>query len=153
MEWQAKPEQRADEWEIRRLALLYARAMDRNEPAIFELIFTEDAVIERPGVKREGRAAILQIPASLKKRYLGTLHKIHNQLVTVTAADTAEGETYCTAEHLQRDRAGGTTLFAMSIRYRDWVVREAGHWRFRRRHLVFEWTDTRQVHWHHEPLG
>lgn len=153
MDWQAGLEHRADEWEIRRLALLYARAMDRNEPAIFEAIFTEDAVIERPGVKREGRAAILKIPASLRKRYLATLHKIHNQLVTVTGPDTAEGETYCTAEHLQRDRAGGTTLYAMSIRYRDTIVRQAGGWRFRYRQLVFEWTETRQVHWHNAPPG
>jgi hypothetical protein len=151
MEWKARPEQRADEWEIRRLALLYARAMDRNEPAILEQIFTEDGVIDRQGNRREGRAAILKVPPYLRERYLATMHKVHNQLVTVSGPDSAEGETYCTAEHLQRDIGGGTTLFSMSIRYQDTIVRQGGAWRFKLRRLIIEWTDIRQIHWSNAP--
>ena len=147
--WQATAGQSADEEAIKRLALLYARAMDRNEPDIIEAIFTEDAVIDRAGQLREGRARLKEIPPWLKGRYLGTMHKIQNQLITVTG-DTAEGETYCTAEHLERDRGGGTTLYSMSIRYQDRMVKQHGQWRFQRRQLIIEWTDVRQVVWQNE---
>ena len=146
LQWQASPGQMADEWAIQRLARLYARAMDRNLPDIIGAIFTEDAVLDRAGQLREGRARLMQIPPWLRERYLSTLHKIHNQLVTVTG-DTAEGETYCTAEHLEHDRGGGTTLYSMSIRYQDRMVRQKDAWRFQRRTLVIEWTDVRQVLW------
>jgi len=151
MEWKAAAGQMAEEWAIRRLALLYARAVDRNQPEIFDEIFTEDASIEilgplSPGRSpvREGRAELKQMPGWAKNAFLGTLHKIHNQLVTVHG-DSAEAEVYCTAEHLEKDRGGGATLFTMSIRYLDRLVKHGGHWRFKHRQLVVEWTDVRQV--------
>jgi hypothetical protein len=146
MDWQADARQASDEWEIQRLGLLYARAMDRNQPEIIDEIFTEDGVIDRAGQVREGRETLRGIPPWLKERYLATLHKVHNQLVTVRG-DQARGETYCTAEHLERDRGGGTTLYSMSIRYDDELVRQEGRWRYRRRTLSIEWTDVRQVVW------
>lgn len=144
MNWQATAAQRADEWEIRRLAPLYARAMDSNVPEILDVIFTEDGVIDRQGVLRNGREVIRAIPAELAKRYRRTVHKVHQQLITV-GGDAAEGETYCTAEHLERDRGGGFSMFTMSIRYQDRIVRDGGIWRFKRRTLVIDWTDVRQV--------
>lgn len=147
MKWQASPGQMADEWEIRRLALLYARAMDRNDPEILDEIFTEDGVIDRAGQLRTGRAAVRKAPAMLNERYLSTVHSVHNQLITVTGKDTAEGETYCHAEHLERDRGGGNTVYTMAIRYQDQYVRDGGKWRFKRRTLVVEWTDVRSVQW------
>jgi len=146
MEWRAEHAQSTDEWQIKRLGLLYARAMDRNLPAIIDEIFTEDGVIDRAGQLREGRAVLRALPPWLQDRYLATLHKVHNQLVSVHG-DTAQGETYCTAEHLERDRGGGTTLYSMSIRYDDRMVKQAGKWRFKRRTLTIEWTEVRQVVW------
>jgi hypothetical protein len=144
--WQAQYGQAADEWEIRRLALLYARAMDRNQPEILDEIFTEDAVLDRAGQLREGRSVIRGVPPWLKEKYLVTLHKVHNQLITVNG-DKAEAEVYCTAEHLDRDRGTGNLLYSMSIRYDDQLVKQQGKWRFKRRALTIEWTDTRQVVW------
>jgi hypothetical protein len=145
MQWQANPNQMADEWAIQRLARLYAYGMDRNQPDVIEAIFTEDGVIDRAGQLREGRANLRKIPPWLRERYLATMHKIHNQLITVTGENTAEGETYCAAEHLERDRTGGTSLFCMAIRYQDKMVKEAGVWRFKRRQLIIEWTDVHPV--------
>jgi hypothetical protein len=146
MNRQAQYAQAADEWEIRRLALLYAHAMDRNVPEIIDEIFTEDGVIDRAGQVREGRQVLRGIPPWLREKYLATLHKVHNQLVTVNG-ERAEGETYCTAEHLQRDNGGGTFLYSMSIRYDDQLLKQSGKWRFKRRTLTIEWTDVRQVVW------
>jgi len=145
MQWQANPNQMADEWAIQRLARLYAYGMDRNQPDVIGAIFTEDGVIDRAGQLREGRENLRKIPPWLKQRYLATMHSIHNQLITVTGDATAEGETYCTAEHLEKDRTGGTSIFSMAIRYQDKMVKEAGVWRFKRRQLIIEWTDMRPV--------
>lgn len=145
MKWQAEAAQRADEWEIRRLAPLYARAMDSNVPDILDRVFTEDGVIDRQGVLRDGLAVIRAIPGELAKRYKRTVHKVHQQLITVTGPDSAEGEVYCTAEHLERDRGGGFSMFTMSIRYQDQYVKQGGLWKFKRRTLVIDWTDMRQV--------
>lgn len=147
MQWQASKDQMADEWEIRRLALLYAHAIDRNRPEIFDAIFTQDCVIDVAGKLHEGFEIVRAIPAGVAGRYLTTLHSVHNQLITVTGTDTAEGETYCHAEHLERDRGGGSTVYLMAIRYQDRYARDRGSWRFRRRTLVVEWTDVRSVQW------
>ena len=147
MKWKADYAQSADEWQIRRLALLYARAIDRNIPEIMDDIFTEEAILDIAGrPRREGREAMHALPGWAKERWVATLHKVHNQLVTVQG-DAAEGETYCTAEHLERDAGGGTTLYSMSIRYDDRFVKLAGKWRFKSRVLTIEWTDVRQVVW------
>ena len=145
MKWKADYAQSADEWQIRRLALLYARAIDRNIPEIMDDIFTEDAFLDIAGrPRREGRQAMHDLPGWAKERWVPTLHKVHNQLVTVEG-DAAEAETYCTAEHLERDSGGGTTLYSMSIRYADQLVKHSGQWRFKSRTLTIEWTDVRQV--------
>ena len=109
---------------VERWMIGYRTAWESNDPDDIRAIFTEDAVIDRAGQLREGRARLKEIPPWLKGRYLGTLHKIHNQLITVTG-DTAEGETYCTAEHLERDRGGGTRRCASSRwrRCRRWCSR------------------------------
>lgn len=145
MQWRADPKQMSDEWEIRRLAQLYAYAVDRALTEIFDEIFTEDCVLDVAGTVREGRKVVREIPQGMISKYLATLHSVHNHLITVTGDDTAEGEVYCHAEHLERDRGGGTQVYTMAIRYSDRYVRDQGKWRFKRRALTVEWTDVRSV--------
>jgi len=131
-----------DEAAIRRLAALYARAMDRNEPALLEEIFTADAVIKGPGFVMQGHAQICAIPGMLKGMYSRTLHQIHQQTVTVSG-DGAEAETYCSANHLTAPGDGLASNLVWAMRYQDRLQRENGRWRFRHRAVLIDWTETR----------
>jgi uncharacterized protein (TIGR02246 family) len=131
-----------DEAAIRRLAALYARAMDRNEPQLLAEIFTADAVLEGPGFAMRGHGEICAIPGMLQQMYSRTLHQIHNQTVSI-AGDRAEAETYCTANHLTAAADGAASNLVWAMRYHDRLRRENGHWRFQRRSAVIDWTETR----------
>jgi hypothetical protein len=133
-----------DEWELRRLAYLYARAMDRNEPQTIDRIFTEDAVLERPGITWKGRSEIRKVPGWLHERCVNLTHHVHNQLAEV-AGDEATAETYGLSNLVQRGPSGNLYAFAQSIRYQDRFVRQDGSWRFTRRLLIYDWTETRTV--------
>lgn len=131
-----------DEAAIRRLAALYARAMDRNEPQLLAGIFTADAVIEGIGFVMQGHQQICGIPAMLKGMYSRTLHQVYNQTVIVSG-DSAEAETYCSANHLTDLGGGSASNLAWAMRYQDQLQRHNGQWRFQRRTVVIDWTETR----------
>jgi hypothetical protein len=133
-----------DEWELRRLVLRYAQAMDRKEPEVLAQIFTDDAEIESLFRAQRGIGEILGIPDMLKSMYASTMHTVHNQTVTVTG-DTAEGETYCVAYHLKHPKDGKHMRFDYGIKYQDKYRRVDGAWRFSRRYLQIEWTQLSEV--------
>ena len=129
-----------DERELRRTAELYAQGADRRDKQLWESIFTEDGVIEAPGIRLEGRAAIVAALDTMDRLYVATQHRVHNQLVTIDG-DTAQGETYSTADHLSA--ADGTrTILTWAIRYQDRWRRVDCRWRFCHRSLLIDWTDT-----------
>jgi uncharacterized protein (TIGR02246 family) len=133
-----------DEAAIRRLAALYARAVDRNEPDTMAGLFAADAVIEGPGFTMQGLEQIGAIPGMLRGMYARTLHQVHQQTVRVEG-DGAEAETYCTANHVS-DRGGGAAEnLVWAVRYLDRLRRENGGWVFVRRSVVIDWTETRAV--------
>jgi len=138
---EATPEQA-----FRRIASLYARAMDRNEPDLLNDILTEDIVIEGPGFTMQGLEQVRQSPAMLRQMYLMTQHQVHNQTLSV-AGDEATGETYCTASHVLHPEAGaeGHTAHIWTLRYQDTLRREDGAWRLARRALVVDWSEFRPV--------
>lgn len=140
------PDLPAVEGELRRLAFLYATAMDRNDAPLLEQVLAPDAVIEGPGFVIEGLERAQESPAMLRRMYLLTRHVIHNQTVTVDG-DGAEGETYGTASHVFRPEGDGTATTALiwAIRYQDRFVRTGAGWRFARRALVIDWSETRPV--------
>lgn len=134
----------SDEAEIRQLAQRYASALDRNEPDKLTELFTPDAVIEGPGIRISGLAEIRAVPGMLREMYSATIHAVHNQTVTL-AGETAECETYSTANHLTDQGNGTASNLVWSIRYQDQVRRTNGRWRFARRLLIIDWTETRTV--------
>ncbi|MFI4983245.1 MAG: nuclear transport factor 2 family protein [Nevskiales bacterium] len=140
-----------DEAAIRRLAALYARAMDRNEPQLLAEIFTPDAVIEGAGFVMQGLEQIGGIPAMLKGMYSRTLHQVHNQTVTISG-DSAEAETYCSANHLTDLGGGGASILVWAMRYQDRLLRHNGRWRFQRRTVVIDWTETRPAQFTSPPV-
>jgi uncharacterized protein (TIGR02246 family) len=134
-----------DEWEIRKIAMAYARTCDRGDGAGFAALFTEDAAIDGPGFHVQGYDQLFGNPGALKQMYASTMHSVMNQTVTVTG-DTAEGETYCIAYHVNRpDAEGKTTRLDWAIRYQDKYVRRDGKWLYTHRQLLVEWTELSTV--------
>ncbi|HEX4505209.1 MAG TPA: nuclear transport factor 2 family protein [Alphaproteobacteria bacterium] len=138
-------QQMRDEWEIRKMAMAYARTCDRGDGAGFAALFTEDAAIDGPGFHVQGYDQLLGNPGALKQMYASTMHSVMNQTVTIDG-DTAEGETYCIAYHVNRpDAEGKTTRLDWAIRYQDKYVRRDGKWLYTHRQLLVEWTEVSTV--------
>ena len=129
-----------DEWALRKLAMTYARTIDRGDGPGFAALFTEDAAIEGPGFKVKGYAEISGNPAMLKQMYKSTFHAVMNQTSTISG-DTAEGETYCIAHHINHPENGEYTRLDWAIRYQDKYVRRDGRWLYAHRQLLVEWTE------------
>ena len=134
-----------DEWEIRKLAMNYARTVDRGDGAGFAALFTKDAAVEGPGFGVKGYDELFGNPGMLKQMYTSTLHTVMNQTVTIHG-DTAEGETYCIAYHLNKPDADGKyTRLDWAIRYQDKYIRRDGRWLYTHRQLLVEWTELSPV--------
>lgn len=126
----------------RRLANLYARAMDRNEPALLDTALATDIALAGPGFSVTGIAEVRPMPAMLRHMYRMTRHLIHNQTITLVGAGEAHGETYCTASHLLPSE---DTILIWAIRYQDSLRREGDEWRLTSRHLIVDWTENRPI--------
>ncbi len=126
---------------LRQAADIYAIGADRRDKALWRQILAEECVIEGPGFIAQGRDACLQSIDALDQMYRTTRHEVLQQRVTIEG-DGAVGETYCTASHLLRDR---DAILVWAIRYQDAWRRDETGWRFIRRSLLLDWTDTRPV--------
>lgn len=127
--------------QLRRTAELYAQGADRRDKALWRAVLAEDCVIEGPGFSVAGRDANLGSIDALGQMFRATVHRVHNQVATVTG-DEATGETYCTADHLLKD---ADSVLVWTIRYQDRWRREEGAWRFTHRKLIVEWEEVRAV--------
>jgi uncharacterized protein (TIGR02246 family) len=133
-----------DEWEIRRLAYLYASGADNNDGEKYASVFTDDAVVVSPKATIAGRESLAKIPAMLRSMYVKTMHTVLNQTMAIDG-DHAEGETYCIAYHLSAPQDGRSMRYDMYIKYQDKLRREGGSWKFYDRHLVVDWGQTVEV--------
>lgn len=131
----------ADEAALRRSAEIYAQGADRKDKQLWRSVLTDDCRIEGPGFVTEGLDATLQSIDALGQMFRSTLHKVHNQTVMIDG-DHANGETYCTADHLLND---ADQLLRWTIRYIDEWRRDGDTWRFTRRKLQLLWEETVQV--------
>ena len=135
--------------EIQNLALRYARSVDRQDGEAFADLFTADAVLDGSGYLSQGREQLARIPSFTASRWAKTFHAVHNHLISIDG-DAATGEVYCAARHL-KDDGGAMTVLEMVIRYQDAYVRTPGGWRFAKRTLIVEWTETRTAAAHTPP--
>lgn len=135
------PQLMVDEWALRRLTQLYAQAVDSNQPELFASLFTEDAVVEGPGFRFDGRERLRAVPGDLVRLFRGTMHCVFNHTATIEN-DTASGETYCIAYHGTEDSGGRPATLEWFIRYQDRYVRSGDGWRFTHRLLVVPWIRT-----------
>jgi hypothetical protein len=82
-----------------------------------------------------------RIPESIQ-RYDRTFHFLGQSTYDIGDSE-ATGEVYCIAHHLTPDQHGGTN-YVMYIRYEDTYRPDAeGAWKFARRRLRVDWTETR----------
>jgi hypothetical protein len=132
-----------DEAALRRTAEQYAQGADRRDKTLWGAIVTDDCVIEAPGMRLLGREQIVAALDVMAKLYVATQHRVHNQLVEIDG-DRAHGETYSVADHLSIVD-GRKTVLTWAIRYQDRWRREHGEWRFERRTLLLDWTETRAL--------
>lgn len=139
----------SDILEIRDLAFGYAQAVDRHDGEAYGALFIEDGVLEGSGYFSRGRDQLSKIPSFTAKRYLKTFHAVLNHRVAVSG-DTASGEVYCTAHHLS-EAGEGLSDYVMFIRYQDDYARTPQGWRFVRRELAVDWTETRAAAAHTPP--
>lgn len=123
--------------EIRELAMLYSRGVDRKDGPLLRSLYTADAT-DTHDVTFDGPAEkyvdFLEI-AFPHMRYSG--HHICNHLISVNG-DEGEGEVYAIAFHLIPDRQGGWINDVMCCRYIDRYRKEDGRWKFAKRVIRYD---------------
>jgi len=132
------------EWQLLRLAFDYAQAVDRRNPDLFAALFTADGTFERSGTPPKSRQEIYRIPLLLAGKYVSTLHTVLNQTMDVDG-DCATGETYCIAYHVLKGDGGTVISVNKALRYQDTCVKREDRWLFRKREMICDWTEARQV--------
>jgi ketosteroid isomerase-like protein len=123
--------------EIRELALLYSRGVDRKDIALLQSLYTDDGW-DSHGAYFDGPAAdyIAFLERSLPHMHIGG-HHVCNHLIAVDG-DSAEGEVYAFAWHLIPNGAGGLKHDIQAVRYIDRYRKEDGRWKFARRDVSFD---------------
>jgi hypothetical protein len=132
--------------EIRELAMLYSRGVDRKDIELLRSLYTKDAT-DHHGHAFSGTADdyIKFLERSLPHlHYSG--HHICNHLICVNG-DEGEGEIYAIAYHIYPDPEpnGGMLEDLACVRYIDRYRREQGNWRFAARVVSFDMRSIRSV--------
>ena len=126
--------------EIRTLALLYSRAIDRKDMALLRDLYTEDAT-DSHGDSFDGTQ---QDYCDFIERALPYMpysgHHACNHLIDVDlAAGTGCGEIYAIAWHAIPDGEGGQMEDLMAVRYIDnYRLCPDGKWRFAKRVVTYD---------------
>jgi len=124
--------------QIRELALLYSRGVDRKNPQLLRTLYTEGAT-DTHGHDFDGSAEgfvdFLE-NAFTFMRYSG--HHVCNHLISVDG-DRGEGEVYALAYHILPDGEDGWIEDFLCVRYLDHYRRcEDGRWRFSKRLVTYD---------------
>ncbi|MGB8364947.1 MAG: nuclear transport factor 2 family protein [Rhizomicrobium sp.] len=131
--------------EIRELAMLYSRGVDRKDAALLRTLYTKDATDTHGDTFDGGAEAYVDFleKAFPHMRYSG--HHICNHLISVDG-DEGEGEVYVIAYHIIPDRQGGWLEDLMAVRYIDRYRKEEDRrWRFAKRVVTYDMRSVRPV--------
>ena len=132
---------------IRELALRYAQAVDRCDFTALAALCCADAeqLIPFLDVHYRGRDEIAKGCSVVADMFERTYHAVHNHLVDLAPAGAtageASGEVYCVAMHFS-EVDGRKIKLDMGLRYLDRYRLEADGWRFSRRELLQDWTQS-----------
>lgn len=130
--------------QIRELAMLYSRGVDRKDIALLRTLYAEGSY-DNHGSFFTGPAD--QYLAFLERSFAGihvSAHSICNHLVSVNG-DEGEGEVYALAFHVFPDGKGGWIEDFMIVRYVDRYRKEAGRWLFASRDVMFDHRSNRPI--------
>lgn len=124
--------------EIRELALLYSRGVDRKDSALLRTLYTKDATDTHGDTFDGGADDYVTFLERAFPHMRFSAHNVCNHLISVNG-DEGEGEVYAVAFHIIPDRQGGWTEDFMCCRYIDRYRKEAdGRWRFAKRVVSYD---------------
>jgi len=130
--------------EIRELAMLYSRGVDRKDGPLLRTLYAKDAT-DTHGDTFDGGAEeyVDFLEQSFPyMRYGG--HHICNHLVSVDG-DEGEGEVYALAYHVIPDRQGGWLHDLLVVRYIDRYRKVDGRWYFAKRVVTYDMRSTHPI--------
>jgi hypothetical protein len=111
--------------EIRELAQLYSRAIDRKDLALCRSLYTSDAT-DSHGENFDGSAdGFMRFLDTVLPGAHYTGHHVCNHLISIDG-DTGEGEVYALAHQVLADADGQLQSDVMSVRYFDQYRKENG---------------------------
>lgn len=118
--------------QIRELAWLYARGVDRKDAGLLRSLYAANATESRPGTYEGTAEGFISFLEQSFPSMPFTAHHVCNHLVAVDG-DVAQGEVSGTAWHIVADGKGGWLEIIGQPRYFDRYVRQDGRWLFARR--------------------
>ena len=130
--------------EIRELALLYSRGVDRKDIALLRTLYTKDGTDDHsPYFSGTAEAYVGWLERSLPHMHGGAHHVCNHLIQLADDGESAEGEVYAIAWHLVPDRSEGAAPGTLAhdvqaVRYIDRYRREDGRWKFAARVLSFD---------------
>jgi SnoaL-like domain len=140
-----------DRLAIRELIDAYARCADRRDLEGQKALFTDETRFivylggegSEPSDDLTGRAQLTPVFAALRQ-YETTSHFNGQSTIELLDGHSATGETYCVATHVLVED-GRRSVMAAHLRYRDAFAKEGRDWRFARRELILDLSETRPL--------
>jgi hypothetical protein len=130
--------------EIRELAMLYSRGVDRKDIGLLRTLYAKDATDQHGKYFSGGAEDFLRFLEKSFPHMRMSGHFICNHLVSVDG-DQGEGEVYALAYHVLPDHNGGYVEDLKAVRYIDRYRKENGRWLFASRVVTFDHESVRPV--------
>ena len=130
--------------EIRELAMLYSRAVDRKDIELLRTLYAKDATDNHGKHFNGGAEDYCRFLEKSFPHMRMSGHFICNHLVSVDG-DRGEGEVYALAYHVIPDRKGGYVEDLKAVRYVDRYRKENGRWLFASRVVTFDHESVRPL--------
>jgi hypothetical protein len=130
--------------EIRELAMLYSRGVDRKDIELLRTLYARDATDLHGKYFSGGAVDYLNFLEKSFPHMPMSGHFICNHLVSVDG-DQGEGEVYALAYHVVPDRKGGFVEDFKAVRYVDRYRKENGRWLFASRVVEFDYESARPI--------
>jgi ketosteroid isomerase-like protein len=130
--------------EIRELAMLYSRGVDRKDAALLRTLYTEDATDTHGDTFDRNAEDYVQF---LEKSFPYMAYSGHHicQHVVSVDGDEGEGELYALAYHVIPDGKGAWLEDFMCVRYIDRYRKQDGRWRFAKRVVTYDMRTRRPI--------
>lgn len=123
--------------EIRELAMLYSRGVDRKDIELLRTLYAKDATDHHGRFFSGSADDYLRFLEKSFPHMPMSGHFICNHLVSVDG-DEGEGEVYALAYHVLPDGKGGYVEDFKAVRYIDRYRKEDGRWQFASRVVAFD---------------